>query len=139
MNNKNVKKFNELMNPELGLKLGIHNHLVNSDDQDYFFTFKQINRIYDEDIIKVLIYDVRSEGDELIFRTKITIQKNSFDIYIIVDFDNNVEFGTSKGKNYMEKFERVMKPEFEYFTDMFENIYKDIIPHDYWEVKSKMN
>ena len=139
MKNKRVKKFNELMTPEETFNLGLYPFLKNKDDEDYFFDFKTLNRIYDEDIVKVQVYDVRFEGNELIFRTKITIHKSSFDIYVIVDFDSNVHFGTSKGRNYMDNFERVLKPEFDYFIDMFEDIYKDIIPHDFWEVKSKVN
>jgi len=139
MSSKRVKKIFELMTPEEGMKLGLFPFLKNPDDDDYFFDFKTVNKIYDEDLIKVYIYDIRSEGQELIFRTKITIHKNSFEIYIITDFDNNVEFGTNKGKSYMDNFEKVLKPEFEYFMDMFEDIYKDLIPHDYWEVKSKVN
>jgi len=139
MKNKGIKKFNELMTPEETFNLGLYPFLKNEDDEDYFFNSKTINRIYDEDVIKVQVYDLRCEGDELIFRTKITINKSSFDIYIITDFNNNVHFGSSKGKNYIDSFEKALRPEFEYFMDMFEDIYRDMIPHDFWEVKSKVN
>jgi hypothetical protein len=139
MNPKKIRKFNELMDPELATELGLLKHLVNEDDEDYFFDFKTINRIYDEDIIKVIVYDVRVEGEQLYFRTKITIHKTSFDIYIITDFSNNVEFATDKGEAYMHRFEKILKPELVYFVDMFEDIYRDIIPEDYWEVKSNVN
>ena len=139
MKNKGIKKFNELMTPEETFNLGLYPFLKNKDDEDYFFNSKTINRIYDEDVIKVQVYELRCEGDELIFRTKITINKSSFDIYIITDFDNNVHFGSSKGKNYIDSFEKALRPEFEYFMDMFEDIYRDMIPHDFWEVKSKVN
>jgi len=139
MSPKRIRKFNELMDPELSMSLGLQNYLVDPKDEDYFFDSKVINKIYDESVIKVFVYDIRSEGQELIFRTKIQIHKSSFDIHIITDFDNNVEFGTSKGKHYMHTFEKILKPELEYFIDMFEDIYKDLIPEDYWQVKGLVN
>jgi hypothetical protein len=139
MGQKKIKKFNELMDPELSIELGLHKHLVNKDDDDYFFSTKKVNKFYDEDIIKVKVYEVIFEGEELIFKTKITVHKTNFDIFIITDFKGNVEFATSKGKNYMDTFERVMRPEFEYFIDMFEDIYKDIVPYDFWQVKGSVN
>lgn len=139
MSQKRIKKFNELMDPELGMELGLHTHLVDPKDEDYFFDSKVVNKIYDEGVIKVFVYDIRSDGQELVFRTKIQIHKLSFDIYIITDFNNDVEFGTSKGKHYMHSFEKILKPELEYFIDMFEDIYVDLIPHNYWEVKGKNN
>jgi hypothetical protein len=139
MKNKRVLKFNELMTPEETMKLGLYPFLKDSSDDNYFFDEKKVDRIYDEGEVKVEIHNVRFDGDSLIFKSTITIYGNDFDIYILVDYNENVEFGSEKGREYLERFEKSFEPEFEYFIDMFEDIYDDIIPHDFWEVKSKSN
>lgn len=139
MKNKNLKRFNELMTPEETRQLGLFPFLANANDDDYFFDFKEVDRFYDESEIKVHIHNVRFDGDSLIFKSTITIYEKPFDIYILVDFNENVEFGSEKGKEYIEHFEDSIEPEFDYFVDMFEDIYNDIIPRDFWEVKSKVN
>jgi len=139
MKNRKIFKFNELMDPELGIDLGLHNFLKDPKDKDYFFDFKEVNKLWDEDVIKVFIYNVRFDGDSLIFKSKITIYCEDFDIYILVDFDQNVEFGSEKGQEYIELFEIAIEDELEYFQDMFSDIYDELIPYDFWEVKSKVN
>jgi hypothetical protein len=108
-------------------------------DKDYFFDFKEVNKLWDEDVIKVFIYNVRFDGDSLIFKSKITIYGEDFDIYILVDFDQNVEFGSEQGPEYIELFENAITDELEYFQDMFSDVYDELIPYDFWEVKSKVN
>jgi len=139
MKNKKVFKFNELMTPEETKQLGLYPFLVNSDDEDYFFDFKEINKLWDEDVIKVFVYNVRFDGDSLIFKTKITIYGEEFDIYILVDYSENVEFGSEEGAEYIESFEQSLEDELDYFQDMFSDIYDELIPYDFWEVKSKVN
>jgi hypothetical protein len=139
MKNKKVFKFNELMDPELGIQLGLHNFQKNLKDDDYFFDVKEVNKLWDESVVKVFVYNVRFDGDCLIFKTKITINDQEFEVYILVDFDENVEFGSEEGKEYIESFEECIDEELEYFKDMFADIYEEIIPDDFWEVKSKMN
>jgi hypothetical protein len=139
MKNKKIFKFNELMDPELGIDLGLHNFLKDPKDKDYFFDIKEIDKLWDEDVIKVFIYNVRFDSDSLIFKSKITIYGEDFDIYILVDFDQNVEFGSEKGQEYIELFENAIEGELEYFQDMFSDIYDELIPYNFWEVKSKMN
>jgi len=139
MKNKKVFKFNELMDPELGIQLGLHNFQKNLKDDDYFFDVKEVNKLWDEGVVKVFVYNVRFDGDCLIFKTKITINDQEFEVYILVDFDENVEFGSEEGQEYIESFEECIDEELEYFKDMFADIYEEIIPDDFWEVKSKMN
>lgn len=139
MKNRNLKRFNELMTPEESEKLGLFPFLANPNDDDYFFDFKEIDRVYDEDEVKVHIHNVRFDGDSLIFQSTITLHEKEFDMYILVDFDQNVEFGSENGKVYIEEFEEALDPELDYFIDMFEEIYNDIVPRDFWEVKSKVN
>ena len=156
MKNRKVFKFNELMDPELGIQLGLQNFQKDTDDKNYFFDFKEVNKLWDEDNIKVYVYNVRFDGDSLIFKTKITIYGDEFDIYIHVDYDENVEFGSEEGPEYLDSFEmaldrldREMKfymktglsteDELEYFHDMIYDIYDEIIPDDFWDVRSKVN
>ena len=139
MKNRKIFKFNELIDPELGIDLGLHNFLKDPKDKDYFFDFKEVNKLWDEDVIKVFIYNVRFDGDSLIFKSKITIYGEDFDIYILVDFDQNVEFGSEQGPEYIELFENAITDELEYFQDMFSDIYDELIPYDFWDVKSKNN
>ena len=139
MKNKKIFKFNELMDPELGIDLGLHNFLKDPKDENYFFDFKEVNNLWDEDVIKVYVYNVRFDGDSLIFKSKVTIYGEDFNIYILVDFDQNVEFGSEEGQEYVEIFESSIEDELEYFQDMFSDIYDEIIPDDFWEVKSKNN
>jgi hypothetical protein len=139
MKNRKLRRFNELMTPEETQKLGLFPFLANINDDDYFFDVKDVDRFYDEDEVKVHIHNVRFDGDSLIFKSTITLHDQEFDMYILVDFDQNVEFGSEKGKDYIESFEKALEPEFDYFVDMFEDIYNDIIPRDFWEVKSKVN
>ena len=139
MKNRKIFKFNELMTPEMSIGLGLHNFLKDPKDKDYFFDSKEVNKLWDEDVIKVFIYNVRFDSDSLIFKSKITIYGEDFDIYILVDFDQNVEFGSEQGQEYIELFEIAIEDELEYFQDMFSDIYDDLIPNDFWEVKSKNN
>jgi len=139
MKNKKVFKFNELMDPEMGIALGLHNFQRDLKDDDYFFDLKEVNKLWDEDVVKVFIYNVRFDSDSLIFKSKITIYGEDFDIYILVDFDQNVEFGSEQGQEYVELFESAIEDELEYFQDMFSDIYDEIIPDDFWDVKSKVN
>jgi hypothetical protein len=139
MKNRKVFKFNELMDPELGIQLGLQNFQKDPKDEDYFFDFKEVNKLWDEDVIKVYVYNVRFDGDSLIFKTKITIYEDEFDIYILVDYDENVEFGSEEGLDYVDDFDLKIESELEYFQDMFGDIYDELIPHDFWQVKSKMN
>jgi hypothetical protein len=94
MKNKKVFKFNELMDPEMGMALGLHSFQKDLKDDDYFFDLKEVNKLWDEDVVKIYVYNVRFDGDSLIFKTKITIYEDEFDIYILVDYDENVEFGS---------------------------------------------
>jgi hypothetical protein len=140
MKNRKVFKFNELMDPEMGIELGLYNFLKDPKDSDYFFDVREVNKLWDEGVIKVYVYNVRFDGDSLIFKTKITIYEDEFDIYIFFDDDENVEFGSEKDVDLDDfdlKIERFLKEE--YFQDMFFDIYDEIIPHDFWQVKSKMN
>jgi hypothetical protein len=139
MKNKKVFKFNELMDPELGIQLGLHNFQKNLKDDDYFFDLKEVNKLWDEGVVKVFVYNVRFDGDSLIFKTKVTIYEDEFDIHILVDYDENVEFGSEEGPKYIDSFDEAIESEIEYFKDMFSDIYDEIIPDDFWEVKSKMN
>ena len=139
MKNRNLKRFNELMTPEETKQLGLFPFLANPGDSDYFFDSKSVDKFYDEGEVKVHIHNVRFDGDSLLFKSTITIYEQDYDIYILVDFDQNVEFGSERGKSYIDNFEQALEPEFEYFVDMFEDIYNDIIPRDFWEVKSKVN
>jgi len=139
MKNKKVFKFNELMDPEMGMALGLHSFQKDLKDDDYFFDLKEVNKLWDEDVVKVYVYNVRFDGDTLIFKTKITIYKDEFDIYILVDYDENVEFGSEQGQEYIDSFEKSIVGELEYLEDMFSDIYDEIIPDDFWEVKSKVN
>jgi len=139
MKKNKVYKFNELMDPELGIELGLHNFLADKGDQDYFFDSKPINKMWDEGVIKVWIYNVQFEGDSLIFQSKISIDDKKFDIYLLVDHEGLVQFGSPKGMKYVASFEKALMPEFEYFQDMFWDIYYEIIPNDFWQVKSKVN
>jgi hypothetical protein len=139
MKNRKVFKFNELMDPEMGIELGLYNFLKDPKDSDYFFDVREVNKLWDEGVIKVYVYNVRFDGDSLIFKTKITIYEDEFDIYILVDYDENVEFGSEEGLDYVNDFEIKIESELEYFKDMFADIYEEIIPDDFWQVKSKMN
>ena len=139
MKNKRVKKFNELVDPEMSISLGLPAFLVDQNNKDYFFDYKQINKLWDEDFIKVYVYSVNYDGDSLIFKTKITIYGEEFEIFIIADYDQNVEFGSDKGYDYLENFEEAIYDELEYFKDMIIDIYDEIIPSDFWEVKSRVN
>lgn len=139
MKNRKIFKFNELMDPELGIDLGLHNFLKDPKDKNYFFDSKEVNKLWDEDVIKIFIYNVGFDTDSLIFKSKITIYGEDFNIYILVDFDQNVEFGSEQGQEYIELFESAIEDELEYFQDMFSDIYDDLIPNDFWEVKSKNN
>ena len=138
MKNKKVSKFNELMTPEMSKQLGLFSFSKNSDDTDYFFDFKEVNKLWDEDVIKVLIYNMRFDGDSLIFKSEITIYGEEFDIYILVDYNENVEFGSEEGSDYIETFEAALEDELDYFKDMFEDIYNELVPHDFWEVKTRV-
>ena len=40
---------------------------------------------------------------------------------------------------YIDSFEKSIVGELEYLEDMFSDIYDEIIPDDFWEVKSKVN
>ena len=139
MKNKKVFKFNELMDPELGIQLGLHNFQKNLKDDDYFFDLKEVNKLWDEGVVKIFVYNVRFDGDSLIFKTKVTIYEDEFDIHILVDYDENVEFGSEEGPKYIDSFDEAIESEIEYFKDMFSDIYDEIIPDDFWEVKSKVN
>ena len=139
MKNKKVFKFNELMDPEMGMELGLYNFLKDPKDDDYFFDVKEVNKLWDEGVVKVFVYNVRFDGDCLIFKTKITLSSKEFEVYILVDFDENVEFGSEEGSEYIDSFEESIDEELEYFKDMFSDIYEEIIPDDFWEVKSKNN
>lgn len=139
MKNKKVFKFNELMNPELSIELGLQNFQKDLKDEDYFFDVKEVNKLWDEGVVKIFVYNVRFDGDSLIFKTKVTIYEDEFDIHILVDYDENVEFGSGEGLDYVNDFEIKIESELEYFQDMFADIYDEIIPDDFWEVKSKMN
>lgn len=139
MKNKKVFKFNELMDPELGIQLGLHNFQKNLKDDDYFFDLKEVNKLWDEGVVKIFVYNVRFDGDSLIFKTKVTIYEDEFDIHILVDYDENVEFGSEEGPKYIDSFDEAIESEIEYFKDMFSDIYDEIIPDDFWDVKSKVN
>ena len=139
MKNKKVFKFNELMDPEMGMALGLHSFQRDLKDDDYFFNLKEVNKLWDEDVVKIYVYNVRFDVDSLIFKTKITIYEDEFDIYILVDYDENVEFGSEKGPKYIDSFEKSIGGELEYLEDMFSDIYDEIIPDDFWDVKSKVN
>jgi len=139
MKKKKVFKFNELMDPETSINLGLPDFLVDKDDEDYFFDYKEVNKLWDEGLIKVYVHNVRFDGDSLIFKTTITISEVEFEIYVLVDFSENVEFGSEQGSHYIESFEMVIGDELEYFQDMFEDIYNELIPEDFWKVKSRVN
>jgi hypothetical protein len=139
MKKKKVFKFNELMDPETSINLGLPDFLVDKDDEDYFFDYKEVNKLWDEGLIKVYVHNVRFDGDSLIFKTTITISEVEFEIYVLVDFSENVEFGSEQGSHYIESFEMVIEDELEYFQDMFEDIYNELIPEDFWKVKSRVN
>ena len=127
------------MDPELGIQLGLHNFQKNLKDDDYFFDLKEVNKLWDEGVVKIFVYNVRFDGDSLIFKTKVTIYEDEFDIHILVDYDENVEFGSEEGPKYIDSFDEAIESEIEYFKDMFSDIYDEIIPDDFWEVKSKVN
>lgn len=139
MKKKKVFKFNELMDSETSINLGLPDFLVDKDDEDYFFDYKEVNKFWDEGLIKVYVYNVRFDGDSLIFKTTITISEVEFEIYVLVDFNEDVEFGSVQGSHYIESFEMVIEDELEYFQDMFEDIYNELIPEDFWKVKSRVN
>jgi hypothetical protein len=138
-NESKVLSFNELMDPELSIELGLPSFQKDIDDKDYFFDKKEVNKTWDEDVVKIYVYNVRFDGDSLIFKTKITIYDNEFDIDMWVDYDENVEFGSEKGPEYIDSFEVAIEDELEYFQDMFFDIYDEIIPDDFWETRSKIN
>jgi len=127
------------MDPELSIELGLPSFQKDIDDKDYFFDKKEVNKTWDEDVVKIYVYNVRFDGDSLIFKTKITIYDNEFDIDMWVDYDENVEFGSEKGPEYIDSFEVSIEDELEYFQDMFFDIYDEIIPDDFWETRSKIN
>ena len=139
MKNRKLKRFNELMTPEESSKLGLFSFLQGFDNDDYFFRSKPINKLWDEGLIKIYVYNVTFDGDSLVFDTKIDIGDENFDIFILVNFDETVEFGSEKGPEYIGEFESAIEDELDYFKDMFEDVYSEIIPHDFWEVKSRNN
>jgi hypothetical protein len=139
MKNRKVSKFNELMAPEESEKLGLFQFMTNSKDNDYFFDEKEVDRFYDEDVIKIYVKSVSNKGEWLIFDIVVTINTKEFQIYLFTDLEGNVQFGSEKGKSYVNKFKEELSEEFDYFIDMFTDVYDDIIPHDFWEVKSRNN
>lgn len=139
MKNKRVFRVNELMTPDQTKELGLLPFMVNPKDDDYFFDYKRVNKFWDEGAIKVFIRSLSFESDSLVFKSRITILGKDYDIFILVDYNENVEFGSEKGPEYVEEFEDAIEGELEYFKDMFEDIYDELIPDDFWEVKSKVN
>ncbi len=139
MKNKKVFKFNELVDPELGMELGLYDFQKTLKDEDYFFTEKEIDRLYDEDVIKIYVKSVLNKGEWLIFDIEVTVNNKEFQIYLFTDLEENVQFGSEKGRPYIENFKKELSDEFDYFIDMFSDVYDDIIPHDFWEVKSRNN
>lgn len=138
-NESKVLSFNELMDPELSIELGLPSFQKNIDDKDYFFDEKEVNKTWDEDIIKIHVSSVKFDGDSLIFDTIVTISGKDFPIFILVGFDSSVEFGSPKGMEYVDDFMDSLGAEFEYFQDMFDDVYDEVIPQDFWEIRSKMN
>jgi hypothetical protein len=139
-NESKVLSFNELMDPELSIELGLPSFQKDIDDKDYFFDKKEVNKTWDKGVIKIYVYNVSFDGETLMFKTKITIYEDEFDIYIFFDDDENVEFGSEKDVDLDDfdlKIERFLKEE--YFQDMFFDIYDEIIPDDFWETRSKIN
>ena len=63
MKKKKVFKFNELMDPEMGIELRLPSFLKDTDDENYFFNYKEINKLWDEGLVKVYVHDVRFDGD----------------------------------------------------------------------------
>jgi len=134
-----VLSFNELMSPELSIQLGLPSFQKDIDDKDYFFDNKEVNKTWDEDVIKIHVSSVKFDGDSLVFDTIVTISGKDFPIYILVDFESNVEFGSPNGMKYVDDFIDSLGDELEYFQDMFEDVYGELIPNDFWETRSKIN
>ena len=137
--NKKIFKFNELMTPDMYIELGLDKLQKNINDKDYFFNYKEVNKLWDEDIIKIYIYNISFDKIYLIFKSRITIYDKDFYIYILVDYDQNVEFGSERGFKYIYSFEESIESELEYFKDMFLDIYDELIPYDFWDVMGKVN
>ena len=138
-NENKILFFNELMDPELSIKLGLPSFQKDPDDKDYFFNIKDVNKTWDEDIIKIEVLTIKFDGDSLVFDTVVTISGKEFPIYILVDFESNVQFGSPNGIEYVDDFIDALGAELEYFQDMFDDVYDELIPDDFWELRSKMN
>ena len=104
MKNKRVFRVNELMTPEQTKELGLFHFMKNPKDDDYFFDYKRVNKFWDEGSIKVFIRSLSFESDSLVFKSKITILGKDYEIFILVDYNENVEFGSERGPEYVEDF-----------------------------------
>ena len=134
---KRIKKVNELLDPETLRRLNIKP----IKREDYFFGDKEVNKIYDAHIFEIIVKSMKMEtgGKAVLIDLLVSYKLKEYGVGIVYMDDENVFYGSMYESEYgiEELREDMGESNMEVFDDVTEQIINDLIPEDFWEIRTR--
>lgn len=136
INEDRILLFEELVDQITSDRLKLNQLTQGFDNKQYFFGHKDINEIYDAYKLEVLVKSVDLISLGVQFHIIVTHNDTKYDMYVYYDSNEEVWYGSQKGEGEVKKLQDVLGNDMETLNDVTRKIITDIIPDDFWEVRS---
>lgn len=136
INEDRILLFEELVDQITSDRLKLNQLTQGFDNKQYFFGHKEINEIYDAYKLEVLVKSVDLISLGVQFHIIVTHNDMKYDMYVYYDSNEEVWYGSQKGEGEVERLQDALGNDMETLNDVTRKIITDIIPDDFWEVRS---
>lgn len=134
---KRIKRITELLDQDVLKSLNIKP--INR--KDYFFEFKEINQVYDAHIFEILVQDMNLDkgGKAVLINLLVTYKFKEYGVGILYMDDENVFYAdlTNSEHGIYDLRQDMGEQNMEIFNDVTEQIINDLIPGDFWEIRTR--
>jgi len=134
---KRIKRITELLDQDVLKSLNIKP--INR--KDYFFEFKEVNQVYDAHIFEILVQSMNLDkgGKGVLINLLVTYKFKEYGVGILYMDDESVFYANLNDSEYgIHELRKDMgEQNMEIFNEVTENIINDLIPVDFWEVRTR--
>ena len=138
---KHLKSFEGIISPETLKLLNLSKKDKEAPIQSKMRTLgkarfnypKKLRKTYSNDLFDLVLQNIFFEDDELIFQTIVAYENVIYDIFVVVDREDNVYMATM-GENELGIFKDQLGDDIHSLYELFDEMAEDNIPSDFWEI-----
>lgn len=131
--------FNEMINVEDYFNLNLDKISTKKDDENYFFYDTKVDKTFTKGPFTINVRWKHFIQDHIILDLDVSYLDETYPILLYYDIDDNVFFLSPGDPQILDIFIEELGHNLDKFYKFSEEVLNKIIPHDFWETRSKFN